>query len=144
MFEKLMATAVLPASDLDRAKTWWHDVLACDPVYDDMEGEALFYEIGGTIVMVYRTDYAGTAQNTAFNLMTDDLDRDMTALRTHGVVFEDYDLPGLKTVDGVADFGTERSAWFTDSEGNIFALGQFSAERMEQAMRMRQSSAGTA
>ncbi|MGW9632144.1 VOC family protein [Agromyces sp. NPDC055520] len=144
MFDKLMATAVLPASDLGRAKAWWHDVLDRDPVYDDMEGEALFYDIGGVIVMVYRTDFAGTAQNTAFNLMTDDLDRDMTALRTHGVVFEDYDLPGLKTVDGVAELGTDRSAWFTDSEGNIFAIGQFAPERMEQAMRMRRASSGSA
>ncbi|MGI9823192.1 VOC family protein [Agromyces sp. Marseille-Q5079] len=144
MFEKLMATAVLPASDLDRARTWWHDVLGRDPVYEDMEGMGLFYDVGGTIVMVYRTDFAGTAQNTAFNLMTDDLDRDMTALRTHGVVFHDYDMPGLTTVDGVADLGDERSAWFSDSEGNIFALGQLSPQMMERAMQMRSSASGSA
>jgi hypothetical protein len=58
--------------------------------------------------MVYRTDFAGTAKNTRLNLMTDDLDRDMTELRTHGVMFHDYDMPGLKTVDGVAELGDER------------------------------------
>lgn len=142
MFEKLMATAVLPASDIDRAKKWWHDVLGRDPVYEDGEGEALFYDVGGTVVMVYRTDFAGTAKNTAFNLMTDDLDRDMTELRTHGVVFHDYDLPGLKTEDGVAVLGDERSAWFSDSEDNIFAIGQVSAEMMQMAMKMR-SAAGS-
>ena len=78
MFEKMMATAVLPAADLGRAKQWWHDVLGRDPIADDEQGEAVFYEIGGTVVMVYRTQFAGTAQNTAFNLLTDDLDRDMT------------------------------------------------------------------
>ena len=78
MFEKLMATAVLPASDIARAKQWWHDVLGRDPVYEDTEGEALFYDIGGTVLLVYRSEFAGTAQNTAFGLMTDDLDRDMT------------------------------------------------------------------
>ncbi len=54
-------------------------------------------------MLVYRSEFAGTAQNTAFGLMTDDLDRDMTHLRTHGVMFHDYDMPGLKTEDGVAE-----------------------------------------
>ena len=102
MFDKMMATAVLAASDLDRAKAWWHDVLGRDPVYEEPEGEAVFYDIGGTGVMVYRSDFAGTAKNTVLNLMTDDLDRDMTALRTHGVMFHDYDMPGLKTATSAA------------------------------------------
>ena len=144
MFEKLMATAVLPASDLARAKQWWHDVLGRDPVYEDEEGEALYYDIGGMPVLVYRTDFAGTAKNTALGLMTDDLDRDMTQLRTHGVMFHDYDMPGLKTVDGVAEIGDERGAWFSDSEGNILALGQVSQEMMDMAMKMRSGASGMA
>ncbi|WP_052226488.1 VOC family protein [Microbacterium mangrovi] len=142
MFENLMATAVLPAADIGRAQKWWHDVLGRDPVYTDTESGNVFYEIGGTVVLVYETTFAGTAQNTAFNLVTDDLDRDMTALRTNGVVFHDYDLPGLKTVDGVADLGGERGAWFSDSEGNIIAIGQVSAEMMEMAKKMRAGMAG--
>ncbi|MCD5347712.1 VOC family protein [Agromyces sp. H3Y2-19a] len=137
MFEKIMASAVLPAADIARSRQWWHDVLGRDPLMED--DESLFYEIGGVVVMVYRTDYAGTAQNTAFNLFTDDLDRDMTALRTLGVVFHDYDLPGLTTVDGVADLDGERAAWFSDSEGNIFALGEMSPERSEAAARLREA-----
>jgi len=142
MFDKMMATAVLAASDIDRAKAWWHDVLGRDPVWEEPEGEALFYDIGGMPVMVYRSDFAGTAKNTTLNLMTDDLDRDMTALRTHGVMFHDYDMPGLKTVDGVAELGDERTAWFSDSEGNIIAIGQASPQMMEVAMKMRSSAAG--
>jgi hypothetical protein len=38
--------------------------------------------------------------------------------------FETYDLPGLRTVDGIADLGYERAAWFKDPEGNILSLGQ--------------------
>lgn len=144
MFEKLMATAVLPASDLARAKQWWHDVLGRDPMYEDAEGEALYYDVGGMPVLVYRSDFAGTAKNTVFGLMTDDLDRDMTELRTHGVMFHDYDMPGLQTVDGVAELGENRSAWFSDSEGNIFAIGQYTPEMMEMAMKMRSSAAGMA
>ena len=95
-------------------------------------------------MLVYRSEFAGTAKNTAFGLMTDDLDRDMTQLRTHGVMFHDYDMPGLKTVDGVAEIGDERSAWFSDSEGNIIAIGQVAPERMEMAMKMRSAAAGMA
>jgi catechol 2,3-dioxygenase-like lactoylglutathione lyase family enzyme len=135
MFETLMATAVLPASDLDRARTWWHDVLGRDPVHDQADGAGLFYDVGGTIVMVYLTQFAGTAENTAFNLMTDDLDRDMAALRDRGVSFHEYDLPGLTTNGGVAELGDERSAWFSDSEGNIFAIGELSPE---MTARLRQ------
>ncbi|MGW4927797.1 VOC family protein [Agromyces sp. NPDC004153] len=142
MFEKLMATAVLPASDIARAKVWWHDVLGHDPVYEDTEGEALFYDLGGMPLMVYRSDFAGTAKNTTLNLVTDDLDRDMTALRTHGVMFHDYDLPGLQTVDGVAQMGEERGAWFSDSEGNIIAIGTVSQQMMDMVTKMRAAAAG--
>jgi hypothetical protein len=45
-------------------------------------------------------------------------------LRSKGVIFEEYDYPDFKTVNGVAQMGTERVAWFKDSEGNIIAIGQ--------------------
>ncbi|CAH0123023.1 MULTISPECIES: VOC family protein [unclassified Microbacterium] len=142
MFENLMATAVLPAADLDRARRWWHDVLGRDPVYAEPESGSLFYAIGDMTVLVYSTDFAGTAQNTALNLVTDDLDRDTTALRTNGVVFHDYDLPGLKTVDGIADLGGLRSAWFSDSEGNIIAIGEPAPEMVEMMMKRSTGTAG--
>jgi hypothetical protein len=48
------------------------------------------------------------------------------------VVFEEYDLPGLTTVHGIAEIegnypskgGGERGAWFRDSEGNMLGIGQ--------------------
>jgi hypothetical protein len=48
----------------------------------------------------------------------------MADLRSKGVVFEDYDLPGLKTVNGVNTGGGAKTAWFKDSEGNVLALSQ--------------------
>jgi hypothetical protein len=56
---------------------------------------------------------------------TDDIEGDVAALKRSGVVFEEYDFPTLKTVDGIATRGDVRSAWFKDSEGNILALVQF-------------------
>ena len=54
------------------------------------------------------------------------------ALRSRGVMFEEYDLPGLETRDGVADIvgnhpsrgRVEQGAWFRDSEGNLLGVGQ--------------------
>jgi len=137
MFENLMATAVLPAADLDRAKAWWHDVLGRDPIHEDAASGNVFYDVGGVVVLVYLTGFAGTAQNTAFNLVTDDLDRDATALRTHGVVFHEYDFPGLKTVDGIAQLGDTRGAWFSDSEGKIIAISEPSPEMIAMTKRTR-------
>lgn len=57
----------------------------------------------------------------------------MRQLRGRGVVFEEYELPGLKTVDGTATVQGnypgkggvgERAAWFKDSEGNLLGIGQ--------------------
>ena len=45
-------------------------------------------------------------------------------LRSRGIVFEDYDFPGLKTVDGIADVGGASAAWFKDTEGNIIGVVQ--------------------
>jgi len=45
-------------------------------------------------------------------------------LKSKGVVFEEYDWPGLKTIEGIATNGPHRSAWFKDSEGNLIGLMQ--------------------
>lgn len=140
MFENLMATAVLPAKDIDRARRWWHDVLGRDPVHVEESAGNLFYDVGGTAVLVYRTDFAGTAQNTSLSLASEDLDGDMTALRAAGVTFHEYDFPGLKTVDGVADLGGVRGAWFSDSEENIIAIEEATPEMRDVIRRMRADS----
>jgi hypothetical protein len=46
----------------------------------------------------------------------------MADLRDKGVVFEEYDFPGLKTENGVMTAPNGRAAWFKDSEGNILAV----------------------
>lgn len=125
MFKNASCYAVLPASDLARAQSFWHDAFGVDPVDDGFEeADAVMFEFGGTRVLVYETQFAGTAQNTALGIDSDDIERDMADLKAKGVTFNDYDLPGIKTVDGVIELGGMRTAWFNDSEGNIIALGE--------------------
>ncbi|GAA1059588.1 VOC family protein [Agromyces bracchium] len=134
MFENSMTMAVLAASDLERAQRFWHDTFGLDPVSTDMGGAT--YVVGGVAVLVYESEFAGTNKATALGIMTDDLDRDMAVLRSKGIVFHDYDLPGLKTENGVVDDEGERGAWFDDSEGNILSLAQPKAVTLDQAKQM--------
>ncbi|MRX42843.1 VOC family protein [Agromyces kandeliae] len=134
MFENSMTMAVLAASDLERAQRFWHDVFGLDPVSTDMGGAT--YVVGGVGVLVYESEFAGTNRATALAIMTDDLDRDMAELRSKGVVFHDYDMPGLKTENGVVEQEGERGAWFDDSEGNILSIAQPTAVSLDQAREM--------
>lgn len=116
--------AVLPAKDLARAQGFYRDVLGLEPseVLDD---ENLIYRCGnGTSFLLYMTDNAGTAKNTQMGWGSDNLEKDVDDLRGRGVVFEDYDFPGLKTENGIATTTAGKAAWFLDSEGNILNLFQ--------------------
>ena len=119
------ATAMIPAKDFARAKAWYADKLGLTPVEEmDQEGGAAYALGGGTHAFLYPTQFAGTAQHTLLSFDTPDLAADMKDLRAKGVAFLDYDLPGLKTENGVASFGPVKNAWCKDSEGNILGFVQ--------------------
>ena len=107
--------------DLARARAWYADKLGLKPgeEFGDM---GAVYDLGGTRVFLYPTQFAGTAQHTLFSFDSTDLVADMAALRSRGVTFLDYDLPGLKTENGLAQFGNVKNAWCKDSEGNILGF----------------------
>ena len=65
-----------------------------------------------------------------------DVPATVNELKKSGVKFEDYDFPGLKTQDGIADMGGSKGAWFKDSEGNLIAIGE--------QMRVRRSASDRA
>ena len=116
--------AALPASDFERAKAWYADKLGLKPAEENM-GVAT-YDVNGTQFGLYPSQFAGTNQATAAEFRVDDVERTVSELRESGVTFEDYDLPELKTENGIAtleDQGTTfKAAWFKDSEANIIAV----------------------
>ena len=123
MFANFKIYPVLAAVDIERARRWYADKLGLQPT-KDIQGE-LLYELHGSSFLLYPTSAAGTAQNTVAAWDVDNLEAVMSELRERGVVFEEYDAPDFKTVNGIADFGQARGAWFKDSEGNILALNQW-------------------
>lgn len=120
MFADRRATAMLPAKDVERAVAWYADKLGLKPANQDEYGAG--YELNGVSTYLYKSDYAGTAQHTLISFNTTNLHDDMQAMRGKGVTFIDYDLPGLKTENGVATFGPVKNAWAKDSEGNILGF----------------------
>lgn len=114
--------AALPASDMERAKRFYRDTLGLT-ISREAE-DAVHFESGGTEFFIYPTANAGQAPHTLAAWIVADLDAEMADLRGRGVTFEEYDLPGLTTVNGVAELVTMRGAWFKDSEGNILGVSQ--------------------
>ena len=123
MLANSTVSAALPAKDFARARRFYTEVLGLPVAMESGENVA-FACGGGTMVFVFRSDFAGTNQATAAGWDVDDIDAVMAGLRERGVTFEEYDLPGLKTVDGVATFGDNRVAYFKDTEGNILSIAQ--------------------
>ena len=121
----------LPARDLDRARRFYSEVLGLDPV-DERPG-GLLYRCGTTEFALFASSGGSPGTFTQMGWAVEDLDEVMTELRARGVRFEEVDVPGLRTKDGVAEiegnypskgFTGERAAWFRDSEGNLLGIGQ--------------------
>jgi catechol 2,3-dioxygenase-like lactoylglutathione lyase family enzyme len=116
--------AVLPAKDINRAKDFYRDKLGLEPSEPGAEDNLIYTGGHGTGFLLYQTENAGTAKNTQMGWSTDNIEREMEELRARGVVFEEYDQPGLKTENGVATDEFGKAAWFLDSEGNILNIFQ--------------------
>jgi catechol 2,3-dioxygenase-like lactoylglutathione lyase family enzyme len=123
MFESATAHAKIAVSDVDRAKKFYGEILGFK-IKDDRSDGMTYETGGGTWFLVYPSQFAGTAKSTYMSFDVEDLDAAVKELRERGVVFEEYDMPGLKTIDGIAEIQGVRGAWFKDPDGNILAVGQ--------------------
>jgi predicted enzyme related to lactoylglutathione lyase len=125
MLGKSAVMPTIPASDMERAKDFYSNKLGLATLNTNKADGGVMYKAGeGTALFVYKSAGAGTSQATYASFKVDDLASEMQTLRDKGVVFEEYDMPGLKTDNGVATYSDNKAAWFKDSEGNILALDQ--------------------
>jgi catechol 2,3-dioxygenase-like lactoylglutathione lyase family enzyme len=115
---------MLPVSDATRAQEFYSDKLGLPFVGVNAEGSLIYTLGGGTqLVLLPRPD-GKRADSTAMSFEVTDIEREIQELEARGVVFEDYDLPGLTTEHHVCHLGAEKSAWMLDPDGNVLCLHQ--------------------
>jgi catechol 2,3-dioxygenase-like lactoylglutathione lyase family enzyme len=130
MLERGKVATRLPAQDLDRARAFYSEKLGLEPSEERPGG--LLYRCASGEFALFASAGAPSSEHTQMGWEVEDIEAVVEELRRRGVEFEEYDLPGLTTVDGIAEIegnypskGTgERGAWFRDSEGNLVGLGQ--------------------
>jgi predicted enzyme related to lactoylglutathione lyase len=113
----------IPVADVARARAFYEGKVGLEPRQEYAGG--VIYECGkGSWVFMYPSPGAGTSRASTAFWAVDDVEREVDDLKQRGVVFEEYDMPGLKTVNGIATGGGAKTAWFKDSEGNILAVSE--------------------
>jgi catechol 2,3-dioxygenase-like lactoylglutathione lyase family enzyme len=122
MLSRSPGTASLPYHRLNTARDFYTKKLGLKLVSGSPRQGWLEFAAGkGTRIMLFESN-SKKSDDTAVTFEVPDLAKEMAALRKRGVVFEEYDLPKVKTVDGVATMGRHKGAWIKDPGGNILAL----------------------
>jgi catechol 2,3-dioxygenase-like lactoylglutathione lyase family enzyme len=123
MLSKREAHATLPAKDLNRAKKFYAEKLGLTPAEEVPGG--LVYRVKDSWFLLFPSSGASTGTFTQLGWETDNIEAEVAALKSKGVVFEEYDFPDFKTVNSIFSTAGNRAAWFKDSEGNLHGIVQF-------------------
>lgn len=119
------AIPLIPVSKLEKGIEFYEGTLGLplqqrvESLPQNREGR---FKVGATEFGIYESVGAGQSRATLMAFEVDDIEATAEDMRTRGVTFEEYDLPDLKTEDGIADIGDEKGAWFKDPDGNILAV----------------------
>src|SRR5437660_10191928 len=105
----------IPVADVARARKFYEEKVGLKPKEESAGG--VIYECGqGSWVFMYPSAGAGTSRASTAFWAVDDVAAEVAALKSRGVKFEEYDTPGIKTVDGIATGGGATTPWFKDTE----------------------------
>lgn len=122
MLSQAMITTMLPVKDMARARAFYEGKLGFQPDGGARVDGRYEYACDGARIALIPREGGTKAEHTALSFEVHDIARRIRELQEAGVVFEDYDLPGLRTVQHVCVLGSEKAAWFRDSEGNYLCL----------------------
>src|SRR3990167_4069939 len=121
MLSTVSVTTMLPVKDMDRARAFYENSLGLRPSGFRPDGKFI-YMVGGSTLALFPKPEGTKADHTAVSFRVEDIAASIKELKRAAVVFEDYDFPGLKTVNHVCVLGAEKAAWFKDTEGNYLCL----------------------
>src|SRR6185436_11689338 len=122
MLENTPMTTILPVVDMQRARDFYEKKLGLKPVGLKPDGKFVYTTGNGAVIALFPKEGGTKADHTAISFQVPDIAAAIKSLKAAGVVFEDYDFPGLKTVNHVCVLGAEKAAWFKDPEGNYLCL----------------------
>src|SRR5215218_9452254 len=114
MLEDSKIAARIPVQDLQRAKSFYAQKLGLEPSEERPGG--LLYRCGEGEFALFESVGASSGDHTQMGWEVKDIEATVEWLRGRGVVFEKYDVSGLRTVNGIAEV--------RDSEGNLLGIGQ--------------------
>ena len=121
MLSDSSVTTMLPVKDMARARGFYEGCLGLAPGGLRPDGKFV-YAVGGSTLALFPKAEGTKADHTAISFRVADIAVAITQLKRSGVVFEDYDFPGLKTVGHICVLGAEKAAWFMDTEGNTLCI----------------------
>jgi catechol 2,3-dioxygenase-like lactoylglutathione lyase family enzyme len=115
-------TTMLPVIDMERARDFYENKLGLKPIGLKPDGKFTYASAGGGILALFPKEAGTKADHTAISFQVRDIGKTIEELSRNGVVFEDYDFPDFKTVNHVCVLGSEKAAWFKDTEGNYLCI----------------------
>lgn len=121
------AHTTLPVGDIAAARSFWEGTLGFTPL--SVQSTAVLYGAGdGSVFAVSRSGGKPSGAHTQMAFTTPDIEAEVAALRALGIAFLEYDLPTLRTIDGIGQLGPNRAAWFMDPSGNVIGIVEFGPE----------------
>ncbi len=122
MLDGKEAMATVAVRDLQAANKFYQGTLGLRQT-DAQEQEAVTYQVGAAKLLVYRSQFAGSNKATAVTwLLGREVEKVVKGLRSKGVTFEHYQMPGLTLKGDIHEGDGMQAAWFKDPDGNIHAL----------------------
>jgi catechol 2,3-dioxygenase-like lactoylglutathione lyase family enzyme len=124
MLRNALVCATVPTTDLERSARFYEETLGMTGARLGLEG-GLYYEAGGGSLLYLYESAVPASEHAVATFIVEDLDEIMAGLRSRGVAFEEYDLPGLRTENGVFTADGFRAAWFKDPDRNVIGLRSY-------------------
>ncbi len=111
----------IPAVDIKRARDFYEKKLGLKVLKTDPSPGITFEAGEGTTLYVFQREPT-KADHTVVSFTVEDVEAQVSELKDKGIVFEDVEIPGMETVNGITTMGDIKAAWFKDTEGNVLAV----------------------
>ncbi len=121
MLSNVALHPTIPAVDIKRAREFYEKKLGLKVLKTDPSPGITFEAGEGTTLYVFQREVT-KADHTVVSFTVEDVEAQVSEIKGKGIVFEDVEIPGMETVNGITTMGDIKAAWFKDTEGNILAV----------------------